>query len=265
MITQEYLSECVEKVKITSDEKDKENKLPLPFVSLLSENDKQIYKHTKNAIIDGDYSQASLLLNILLLPDIKPIVLNKLLIEFCEIGDLNAFNFIIDQGADIYYSNNMPFVTACRNGNLNLVLAFIEIGIKPNSIPQALVNAASGQQKEIIMELIKVELDINLNNSEALRICADQGLSDMVDFLIQQGADVHALNDRALILATSKGHTDTVRVLLHHGSNPNVWDGKCFKIAKEKNYHEILELLTNRKKELDKEDNITNTSDNDTD
>ncbi|XWV26398.1 repeat protein [Tupanvirus soda lake] len=253
MITQEYLSECIDKVKQYIDKKNKDKGLPLPFTHFLSENDKQVYELTKNAIIEGDYSQASLLLNILLDPDTKIIILNKLLIEICEIGDMNSFNFIIDQGADINYSNNMPFITACKYGNLNLVLAFIEIGIKPNSMPQALISAATNQQKEIILELIKVELDVNLNNSEALRICADQGLADMVDFLVQQGSNVHALNDRALILATNKGHTDTVRVLLYHGSNPNVWKDHCIKVAKEKNYHEILELLVNKKTVLEKE------------
>ena len=99
MITLEYLTQCINNI-LESIEKDKEKakkELPNPFVIRLTENDKNIYNSKKQFIIEGDYSQASLLINVLVSADTKLIILNELFIEFCKIGDMIAFNFIIDQ------------------------------------------------------------------------------------------------------------------------------------------------------------------------
>ena len=84
MITLEYLTQCINNI-LESIEKDKEKakkELPNPFVIRLTENDKNIYNSKKQFIIEGDYSQASLLINVLVSADTKLIILNELFIEF---------------------------------------------------------------------------------------------------------------------------------------------------------------------------------------
>lgn len=224
--------------------------LPNAFEYIFTGFETDYFEFIKNSIIDRKYIDATIVMGFVTDPVVLRIMMSKMLVNFCELGNMNAFMFATENGADICYNNNLPFITACKNGNLNLVLALIEAGIRPNSIPQALIEASLNKQKEIIIELIRIDLDINLNNSSALILCAAKGLADMVDFLIQSGANIHALNDRSLIIATNNGHIETVRVLLNHGANPDVWNGHCFELAKTKNFTEILELLHAKKAEM---------------
>lgn len=248
MITEEQLKDALEKICI------KKNDFELHISGKISDTEKTFINIIKNYIMADDYVNAVMVHELVYDIFTKRKIINRLLVEFCENGNLKGFNFAMEQGADIMHADNLAFVTACQHGNLNLVLNMIEIGIKPNNIPRALICAAVNHQKEIIVELIKTELDINLNNSEALRLCASLGHTDMVDFLVQSGANVHALNDRALIMAVNGGHADTVDILLCHGCDPNIWNGYCFKVADNKkgeNYDRIRELLWAKKNELE--------------
>ena len=239
-----------------SDSKSNSKSFPNPFSYSMTSTEKILYCFIKKSFLNEEYANASLGFNFIPNVETKKMMINRMFIDFCADGNTKAFNYALENGADINSNNNSSFIAACKNGNLNLVLSLMDAGVTPNLVPKALIEAALNQQKEIITELIKIELNINANNTEVLRICAAKGLVDMVDFLIQNGASVHALNDRSLVTATMNGHIDTVRVLLHHGANPNTWNGYCFKIAKEKHYDEIHQMLQDKKNELDDLDDL---------
>jgi ankyrin repeat protein len=253
MITQESLQYALQKInkKLNKNNGHSIKPIPNPFTYTLSKPEKEFCNFIKKKIIEKKYVDAIISLELFFEPYAQKLVTNLMFVDFCVLGDINAFNFIIERGAEINYNNNLPFITACQNGNLNLVLSFVEMGIKPNNVPRALIEAVINQQKEIVTELIKVELDININNGEALRLCVEKNLTDMVDFLIKCGANVNVLNDRPLIIAVNNGFVNIVKVLLNNGANPNVWGGYCFMKAMEKNYLEILEMLSTKKRDID--------------
>lgn len=252
MITNEMLSNALVQINSLPPQENKNLiEFPNPFEYSMTEMDLIIYKSIRETIVEENYSNASIILDQIYSPYLRLFILNKLLLDFCQCGNLGAFNFVVNSGAQVNLENNRPLITICKSGNLSLLLSLIDFGININSNPEALYQAALNGQKEVITELIKVEVNINANNSMALRLCAQQGLSDMVDFLIQNGADVNALDDNALMMAVVGAHVDTVRILLHHGAKPSGKNGRIFLEAKKKGLTEILDLLMCKQSEID--------------
>ena len=262
MITTEFLSECIKKASESDESITNTIVFPNCFIDTLSENEKILCETIKTLISEENYNGASSLINLILTHTTKSKIVNKLLIESCEKGNMVEFTFLIAQGANIEYDNNMPFVTACLHGNLNLITAFIEYGVKPNMVPYAFVMAAMNEQKETILELIKNGLNINLNDCEVLKVCVVKGLTEMVDFLVKLGPKLEPHIDRLLIISTERGYIDIIRILLEYMSDsisvskrqvlrPTLGKlDKYIDIAKKNNYTDIEELLDAKKTEL---------------
>ena len=72
----------------------------------------------------------------------------------------------------------------------------------------------------------KVELnDKGPFGKTVLMMASEEGLSDVVEFLLSKGADANVkddLNGTALMYAAVSGHAQIVGLLLSHGADPNV-------------------------------------------
>lgn len=244
MISKEKLSDIV--MNLQNDlKKEQSVDLSIAFGYKMTKSEQMYYDAIKTMVMEEKYNDVNNVFAMVYSPYLAFHMMNTMLVDFCQEGNLPAFNFIIGMGAQVDYCNNLPMITACKHGNLNIVLALMEIGIKPPR--DAICQAALNGQKEIITELIKVEMNINIDSGLPLRLCAENGLTDMVKFLIGCGADPHVLHDRALVVAVTNGHRDTVRLLLDNDADPCTLNDQCFTIAREKNYSEILEMLTSFK------------------
>lgn len=179
------------------------------------------YAELKRYIFSKEYYLASMLLELNFDIQSKTNILDRLLVEICTIGNIDAFNFVIKYDAiNISHNNNQPFVAACENGHLNLVKELINMGIEPHRVPHAVKSAAFNNKTEIISYLVKNYTNINISesNEEIFRLCCLHKIDEMVELLINLGVDVHALNDRALLVAIMKGHVSTIKILLKHGA-----------------------------------------------
>lgn len=108
-----------------------------------------------------------------------------------------------------------------------------ELVIEKKLLKQLLEAAESGDINAA-QQVLSSGADINWwdehNANTALKAAAQNGRSEMVDFLISQGAQFMDSSGREfniahpLILAAERGHVETVRILLKHGADTEVVD-----------------------------------------
>jgi ankyrin repeat protein len=262
MLSPDFIVECIEKTKnIPSNEPEKSlvpleltEKFPNCFVGCLTPDEKIIYGALNKIITENDYIGASSVLNLILTQDSKEKIVNKLLLDSCTENNSLTLTFLLGQGANIDCYNNLPFITACRYGNINLMITFMDHGIKPNMVPDAFIAAALNGQKEVISELVKNGLNVNINNCEALKLCVLKGLTDMVEFLLELGIDPSSHIDRLLIIVLNEKHYDIAKILINIATDSFLMD-KHITTAKNNNMNDFVQLFEKRKNELQKSKN----------
>ncbi len=89
-----------------------------------------------------------------------------------------------------------------------------------------------------------------------LWICAEQGKTEFVKFLIEKGYDIHKFNDHALAVASRTGRFDIVKVLLDAGADPFAENGFPLALANIHGHTSVAELLEKYMRKETKQDNI---------
>ena len=163
-------------------------------------------------------------------------------------------------------------MTACVNGNLEMVKLFIENGANINSKgllgdETALIVAANAGKKDIVKYLIENGADVNSKCSvykytdgyTALMFASIRGYYEIVEILLDNRADINATTDLGrtalmeLLLGfmnglPENGLYETVKILVDRGTDIKIKDedGKtALDYAKEKELKDIEELLIN--------------------
>ena len=86
-----------------------------------------------------------------------------------DLFNVETFQYLIENGADIHACNDDALRCNAQNGHLDVVKFLVEKGA-----------------------------DIHASNDFALRCSAENGHLDVVKFLVEKGADIHACNDDTL-------------------------------------------------------------------
>ncbi len=118
------------------------------------------------------------------------------------------------------YANKI-LISAVRNNFPEIVKIIIEnhnINIHDNE-EYLLRLAAQHGITDIVQYLHELGADIHVYYEEALRFAAKNGHLETVKFLSKIGADISAQNDYAVRFAAANGHTIVVRYLHEHGAN----------------------------------------------
>ena len=180
-------------------------------------------------------------------PIIKLLVSAKALVSYsqfnkiCAHGDMELFDFVIENGA-------------LKGGDIN----------KPSreSEESVLVTATAAGQTEIVRKLLDMKADANrtsmLRGIQTLHhpmiVACEQGAVDIVEMFLERGiADVNRVyegginmtrvEDRPLPIALYYGHIDLVKCLLDHKADPKL-DTDLFEMAVSHCYWEACWLLT---------------------
>jgi len=83
--------------------------------------------------------------------------------------------------------------------------------------------------------------------SYLLRICAENGKLDFVQYLVEkESADVHDNDDHALRWAACNGHLDVVKYLVEHGATITANNNLAWRWAKENGHQEVYNYLENK-------------------
>ncbi len=134
-------------------------------------------------------------------------------------GYLDIIKYLISKSNTIHskdiYSDAL--VQAALNGHLNVVKYFTE-----ENYPRA---------------------DINYKDDWALRIAADDGYLNVVEYLVEHGADIHAVDDYALRWAAANGHLPIVKYLVEHGADIHVDNDWALKNAEQYNHSDVVKYL----------------------
>ena len=75
--------------------------------------------------------------------------------------------------------------------------------------------------KYLIDQRVDIIHEKDNSGHTALVHAANEGLTDLVQYLIEKGANMHVNNEMALYLAAKKGHMDVVQLLVEHGACVN--------------------------------------------
>ncbi|KAJ3300674.1 hypothetical protein HK104_008608 [Borealophlyctis nickersoniae] len=127
---------------------------------------------------------------------------------------LAVISWLLENG--LANANDLANVAA--EGHLEALRLFLEKGVAPDDLTEALCSAASYGLLEVVDLLLDYGADVHARDEQALRYAASEGHLDVVRLLLEEGADVHACADAALQLAKSKRHGEVVRLLREHGA-----------------------------------------------
>jgi ankyrin repeat protein len=160
-------------------------------------------------------------------------------------GMTNAVRFLLDHGVSpnsAERDDDLPLVSASRNGNLAMVRLLVEKGAEPNRFRQlgALHVAAKAGSLAIAEYLLEHGADANLVAGNAapmwvayatpLHFAALNNRTRVLQTLLEHGGKVNATSQTGctpLLLAVSEKHEEAVNALLAAGANPNL-GGQCF-------------------------------------
>ena len=140
-------------------------------------------------------------------------------------GHLNIVQYLVEEhGCQIHTQGSDAVHGAIRNNQVEVVKYLVAHTITVISHVY-LFEAIEVNNVDIAKYLIDQRVDIihEKDNSghTALVHAANEGLTDLVQYLIEKGANMHVNNEMALYLAAKKGHMDVVQLLVEHGACVN--------------------------------------------
>ena len=131
-----------------------------------------------------------------------------------------------------FYPNLHPVFIACRNGNANVVLSFLESGlsvnIKDESHPSLISTAIGGGFLEIVAILIQHELKVNeqinrFGETPLMRAIGEYQ-NEIAILLLDSGADPNLADQngfRPLMAASAGGNIEMTELLICRGADQN--------------------------------------------
>ena len=105
------------------------------------------------------------------------------------------------------------------------------IDTKENSNITEFIDAAANNDLAKVKQYIKNKIDINVNDSKALRIAANNGHLAIVKLLVENGANIHAMSDKAFRNAAFPGHLPVVKFLVEKGAIISILNNKALSHA----------------------------------
>ena len=95
----------------------------------------------------------------------------------------------------------------------------------------------------LIKQFVEEETHYPYIKENLLWICAENGKTEFVKYLLNAGADVHARDDYALRWASNNGHTEVVKVLLDAGADVHAYHDGALLWASEEGHIETVKVL----------------------
>ena len=162
-----------------------------------------------------------------------------------ESGNAKLVDYLVQAGADVNLLNKHdsipPLISALYEGHNDLAIKLLDYGTDINlknymgdSLLMRVITAGDlngFDTTDVAIELIKRGADINFQGYgkvTALMLAAQEGNSQLVEFLVQNGANVNSLDNvrdmPAFMHALYKGHLKLAIKLIGYGTNINLQD-----------------------------------------
>jgi len=122
---------------------------------------------------------------------------------------------IVENGANIHFQNDYPFILACSKGLISIVVLIINL----------------------------FHPDINTQNGLPLRMACVYGHIDIVICLLENGADINADDGAALVWSAYKNWDNITKYLIEKGADKNVRNGILMRIYGERGNFEMVSYL----------------------
>ncbi|OUM58897.1 hypothetical protein PIROE2DRAFT_64118 [Piromyces sp. E2] len=155
---------------------------------------------------------------------------------------------------------NTPLISACRQGNEEIVKLLIRNGANVNKENihgfTPLIEACQCNRKNIVKILIDQGAEVNkgnINGDTPLIIAFRYGYSDIIKILIKNGADVNKENVNGvtpLLIECERRNEDNVKLLIENGANVNKENKKGdtpLLIARKNGYTNIYNIIIEEK------------------
>lgn len=114
-------------------------------------------------------------------------IINKAFIVACENSHIQIMKFLLKNGADIHYQNDLPLIKVIEKGNVEAFVLLVEYGadIFADNGNLPIRCCKSGDYPEIIEELRKTGLDLLLKSkySEMCEICLQNNHLNTLNYL----------------------------------------------------------------------------------
>ena len=183
----------------------------------------------------------------------KPLhsTINNTLVFGVTHGNIIIVKWCLENGADIYYNNDMAIKYAVERGDVKIIKFLINQGSDIHyDDDKALEIACSHYYLDLIKFLIENGAVITRTCSiEVLIYASRNGRADIVQILLAAGMNT---NYDALIYASQNGHLEVVQTLLKY-INPEFSNNACFKqariLALRNGHTDIVRVLSEFKNE----------------
>lgn len=142
--------------------------------------------------------------------------------EIRDIYTVDTFNWLEEQGIDVYKDIDGLLQCAVLNGKLDIIQYLIE--------KLAYVNTES-------------EMAVSLRNAAPLSIAALRGDSEIIDYLISEGANVYGNKNHVLYYAVGSEKTNIVDQLLNAGADIHAGNDYIFYTAIRTKNLDIIKYL----------------------
>lgn len=173
---------------------------------------------------------------------------------------LDIVKYLVKQGADIHVLDDQLILSAAELGYVDILKYFIqELGEKDvdeETLNNAFILAVNKDKRDIIEYLLSLDIDINTNDSEALKVAVENNNLDLVKYLIEHDANVSADDNIALKIAVKQNNYDITKYLLEHDADVHAENDYALRRAIDKKFHKIIELLGFYGAKLDNKENL---------
>jgi ankyrin repeat protein len=172
--------------------------------------------------------------------------------EIRDIYTVDTFNWLEEQGIDVYKDIDGLLQCAVLNGKLDIIqyliekLAYVNTGSEMavslrNAAPLSI--AALRGDPEIIDYLISEGANVYGNKNHVLYYAVGSEKTNIVDQLLNAGADIHAGDDAALYIAYLTGDFNMSKHLLKKGARLKAVEKKLLKKAILRKNTELIKQL----------------------
>jgi ankyrin repeat protein len=156
---------------------------------------------------------------------------------------IETIRFLLDAGVSV--QNCGIFLTiAAKNGRNDIVSLVLQYFNQYPPEIMLIVNTALGYTEKV-EKSIKNDVDIHINNEEALKLACSKGNIEIIKLFLDNGADIHVNEDEPISIAATNGHTEAVKLVLKAGANIHAKNDACFKSASKSQHLALVQFLLN--------------------
>jgi ankyrin repeat protein len=164
-----------------------------------------------------------------------------------EKGYLEIVKFLVDNGANINTSDNLPLVAAAQFGHLEVVKFLIANRPAAHAKDSnAVMASALKGHLEVVKFLVEKEFDIHAGKEQALRLSVKSGHLEIAKFLITKGADITIDNYAPLKFIIQEERVEIVKFLIERGFDIAIDNNAPLKLSAECGHTEFLKFLIER-------------------